>query len=283
MKFLGMMFIYGGLALFYGATFGAERFDLGVLGIACVAGIPLLWIGTSIMGAAGKGVQAARDETAARIAQDPAAHRNTFFLYLRPFDTTNQFKISDDGSNLFDLDQYTRDGFDDIEKVLAESLEETLPIVALGKTGEHHGAGRIVATDEGWKSLVIALIEHANFIVLLPGDNEGTTWEMQQLGTAGALSRCLLLMPPAMAWKYRVPEGIAQRWAATTARWRTFGIELPPLEEMGGLLCYAGNGRFESAAPLPLPEAKAWRTQIQRLIDSGKLRTAPAPSNRTRP
>ena len=274
MKFLGSLFVYAGLFVFYSATFGARSFDMGVLLFACVVGIPLLTIGSLINQAAERGKQEDADTIAERVAGDPAAHHDAFVLYLRPFETTNQFKITDAGSNLFHLEQYSRDGYDDIERVLAQSLAETLPVVALGRPGEHHGAGRVVAHENDWQTLALSLMRHANFIVLLPGSNAGTTWEMQRIAENDLLSRCLLLMPPANAYSYSAPEGVAERWLATIERWAQIGITLPQLRESGGLLRHAADGHFEIAGPLPHATPKAWRDELQRIIDSGKLQTA---------
>ena len=69
----------------------------------------------------------------------------------------------------------------DFERVVAEAVENGLPLVAFGRPGEQIGAGRIMTSEERWKEDVALLATAALVIFLFPSTRPGTLWETDWL------------------------------------------------------------------------------------------------------
>ena len=103
----------------------------------------------------------------------------SFGVYLRPFVTTNRVPL----------------GRMDLETLLAYSFAPLLPFVALGRPGEHVGAGRIQTTDDHWQDKIAAMLERSALILCIPTARPGTMWELGQLRTRGLLTKTIFIMP----------------------------------------------------------------------------------------
>jgi len=71
--------------------------------------------------------------------------------------------------------------------------------VALGKTCEKTGAGRILVPSNEWKSAVIALVLNSELIIVLLGNRPGLVWELEQIFGASREDRTIFIMPPRRA------------------------------------------------------------------------------------
>ena len=69
----------------------------------------------------------------------------------------------------------------DFERVVAEAVENGLPLVAFGRPGEQIGAGRIMTAEERWQEDIELLATAALVIFLFPSTRPGTLWETDWL------------------------------------------------------------------------------------------------------
>ncbi len=148
----------------------------------------------------------------------PEQLRDSYCLYLRPFDSTKRLKIvvkawrqkrsmlDPDG---FAFSTYIK-GFGetfiyrryaiwgDVETLLAQQLESfKVPLMALGNPGEQIGAGRMDTAEETWKKDVQELAAGARALFVLPSTAAGTTWEINYIfGHPELLTKTFFLVPP---------------------------------------------------------------------------------------
>jgi hypothetical protein len=163
--------------------------------------------------------QRARDQRAVQIydrirAGEPERQLPSYSLYLRPFTSTARARIplrsavlkrsvSEPTMGVFDPElgkttRYKRHvTFGDFETELAALVEADAPLIALGKTGEQIGAGRIRSDDKDWITSFERLAEHAIVIFLMPSIHEGTQWEIKRIrDDAQLLRKTILYIPP---------------------------------------------------------------------------------------
>jgi hypothetical protein len=164
--------------------------------------------------------QRARDQRAVQIygrlrASKPEEQAQPYSLYLRPFTSTGHARIPlrsavykrgvlagpTPGSFDPELGRTTRYKryvtFGDFETELAALVEPQAPLIALGRTGEQIGAGRIESDDKDWRTRFELLAEHAIVIFLVPSIHEGTQWEIKRIrDDAQLLRKTILYVPP---------------------------------------------------------------------------------------
>lgn len=153
-----------------------------------------------------------------------------YILYLRAFTTTSRLRLS---------------GMD-METVIAYSVAPYLPMIALGEPGEHVGAGRVLTTEQEWRSLVLKLIDRAPMILVVPSNRAGTLWEVGQLRDRSCLNKTVFLMPPASISELPVK----QDWQQARESLLSMGIDIPPHFEKGLLFSLNPDGSFRDHAPL---------------------------------
>ena len=157
-----------------------------------------------------------------------------FGLYLRAFMTTDKLHIK---------------GFD-LETMLAYSIAPTLPLLALGKPGEHLGSGRIQTTDEHWREEILQLMDAARLILIIPSHRGGTLWEISTLRERSYFEKTIFIMPPELEFhggKY------SSDWQKTITAAQEVGVEFPHHIPAGAFFRLSGNGEFEDYAPF-VPE-----------------------------
>jgi Ankyrin repeats (3 copies)/Ankyrin repeat len=183
-------------------------------------------------------VQEDRDRSAGEISQllNAEEYANKalppeFGLYLRAFMTTDKLHLQ---------------GID-LETIVAYSIAPSLPLLALGKPGEHIGAGRIRTSDEGWQEEILRLMEAARLILIIPSHRTGTLWEIDTLRTLGYFKKTIFIMPPELTFhdgKY------SQDWKKTVTAAQAVGVEFPNHIAEGVFFRLGENGDFEDFAPL---------------------------------
>jgi hypothetical protein len=267
MKFIGNMVVYFGLfILFQGSLGNRSEFTMSGLLMSAAIAVPFLLIGSSIIGSGAATEQEGKDGVAGRIVADGGAgHR--YFLYLRPFDSTNAFSISDAHRNAFAMELYRRDGFDDIERVISEALEPTAPFIALGRPGEHRGAGRGLTTEDAWRDTIRHLAQNAMMIIILPSYREGTLYELELLVTRRWLGKTLFVMPPSDGlWYSAGATDVAKEWKLTQEACAKFGLTLPDAIPGGALFRIKEATGAPLLSPLPHSIPGDWSKALQNLI-----------------
>lgn len=221
--------------------------------------------------------QRARDEGAAdlvsRLARGDALHPGErVIIYLRPFGITNVFRPDPMRMMIAARETGTRAvvnkhgqvvgyskliaGFRvglherptlleagaEYEMLIESALRQAGSFVALGRPGEALGAGRISTDEAGWQAHVIRLVEAATLCVLVPAANGGTVWEVRHIVDGGYLSKCCVLMPPAIGSRSFADEWTCARKALADV------LSLPAYDARGCVIRFAATGEAATAA-----------------------------------
>lgn len=169
-----------------------------------------------------------------------------FALYLRPFKTTDRLNLS--GLS-------TKWGGIDLESLIANACSPWGPLLGLGRKGDAVGAGKLCSSDDDWKAMFFQLSEAASAIIVVPGVNGGTFFEIESIINRGLLGKTTFLMPPAfelpifqrspilaLVTGHGPPESdYARNWENVRACLQTMGIRLPPYNQGGSLIQFCGT------------------------------------------
>jgi hypothetical protein len=223
--------------------------------VAVIAGSVFLLLGRILTVLAQRSAQRRRDSRAAALVrglldEDGSRQRTPYVLYLRPFSTTGRLAVSNPKPRWLPLvpSYFAREATLEFETVLAEALEPDLSLVALGRPGEHVGAGRIAVSDDRWRHVFARLVKDARWIVLIPSDHGETRWEVRELVGHDYLRKTIFLMPPTLR-----PGGIdvAAEWTDARAGLVADGVQLPPYTGAGQLFRLGSQGRWCRSRYLP--------------------------------
>jgi hypothetical protein len=173
-----------------------------------------------------------------------------FSLYLRAFETTGQMPFQ----RLEAVGYDGRSGHDvhvDFETSLAEALEKDAPVVALGRPGEHFGAGRILTDDASWQEDLAVLAKSATLLLVLPSTRPGTQWEIDWIIDNRMLHKTLWLQPPTQQGRLQDWLGLnGQRfdwksaWQPILERLGERGISVPAYQKDGAIFTFGNDGRL---------------------------------------
>lgn len=152
--------------------------------------------------------QAHRDLRALRLSHQADSR---FALYLRPFSSTNRLPVEiEDYAPCNALTQFVCHQLieiaeavaiirlEDMESFLAKAWDQNAPLIAIGRPGEHFGAGRTSVSDALWQERVMQLATRASLIFMVPGETEGTQWEMRTVLDPAFRSKTVWIMPRGM-------------------------------------------------------------------------------------
>jgi len=268
MKFFGNVLIWTGLYVIYQSTFGAHGgIDAGTLVVSIVFALPLFMIGKVLVAKGERSVQIKSDAAAKHLLHSNESQNSSYFLYLRPFDSTNAFKTAENPAhNLFSPEVWERDDFHDLERVLSQAMTPTGKFVAFGRPGEHLGAGRIFIPDEGWMEHVSRLAEHATLIFVLPSTNRGTMAELRLIKEKRMLSKTIFIMPPT---EHSAFQNVGSQWQASWEQMQTacraMGLPMPDFDASGRLFMISEQEKVDSC-PLPGTVPSDWTGAVDALL-----------------
>jgi hypothetical protein len=270
-KIIGNIIIY--IALFVVYSFsglsGHSGFTFGGFLLSLVIATPLLLLGGWLVSSHEKAEQAVLDADVQKLASGgDLASNEQFFLYLRPFSSTNAYRLSDSHLNLFSWELWERDGFDDIERIVARALRPTAKLVALGTPGEHRGAARMLTTENDWQIELSSLAKKAKLIILIPSHRPGTLWELAHIKKNRYFNKVVCIMPPSDNFFYITDKcNTKSEWEQAREACMGLDIELPKHSAGGALfMINQVTGQIASQA-LPQPNPIAWMKSIQSLLD----------------
>lgn len=223
--------------------------------VAAIASGILLLLGRTLTVVARRREQRRRDRRAAmllaRLLDAPGSDPiPPYVIYLRPFSTTGRLAVTNPRTRWLPLlpSYYAHEATLEFETILSEALPDQLPLVALGRPGEHVGAGRVAVTDDDWKAMFQRLIKDARWIVMIPSGQGETRWELQQLVAQDYLHKTIFLMPPALK---AGGIDIAAYWAQAREGLVADGVQLPHYTDAGQLFRLGQDGRFYRSRYLP--------------------------------
>ncbi len=216
------------------------------------------WIGSRLSREYKDDQQARRDRRAAMVLASVRHQITTdFSLYLRGFETTGRMPHEASGQMLspgFDP-RDPSDAVMDMETGLAEAVEKNFPLVALGRPGEHVGAGRALSTEEGWKADIAALGKKAAVIFMIPSARPGSLWELDWVREAGYLRKLIFVAPPKKSrWtvlpRTRTRFDWEAAWPGLTQAFVARNLRLPEYDAHGQAFTFGNDGHIMATTPL---------------------------------
>ena len=237
-KWIGWGVVYIGLGLLFHATIGRQssapslswRDYFEIVGVTC--------LGLYILFASLQSQQRTSDEEAKNtFAGGTGQGSAPFSLFLRSFDITGKLKIERPASLPFMWDQYDRPGNDTLERLLADAVVRTAPLIGLGGHGDVEFGPGLAGFVEDWQGRVEKAMNEAAYVFIVPSANVGTLWEIGVLKNRGYLDRTIFVMPPSIPpFKFTGDGEYKDFWeAARIACANEHQMELPPYRPNGGL------------------------------------------------
>ncbi len=169
-----------------------------------------------------------------------------FILYLRPFRINDILKVKNPHRSRFSLSyfffppKYFLEDNIKWESLLAELLENWAPLVGLGTPNEDIGANLIEVKK--WKKSVLALMEQATLIIIVPACSAGTKWEINMLKKGNYFSKCLFILPEELdPFKFT----ISKSWLTLNNSMKQLGIEIPEYKKKGIAFRLNENGTLK--------------------------------------
>jgi hypothetical protein len=232
MKWLGQGITFVGLYVIYSGTFGQPSYrtlglDWGVAFGYMAVGAVILLVGGAIAKAAMSQEMVDADTTASETFS--GTPKGPFSLYLRAFGTSGKFRVESGPTNLFDWDQYDRPGLDVLERIFADAVKATAPLIGLDGRGDaEFGLGTAGLVTE-WKDKITRAMAAATYIFVVPASNPGIIWEIGEIKSKGHFAKAIFIMPPTeYPIKYEGEGAYQDTWEnARAACLSEHGLSLP--------------------------------------------------------
>jgi hypothetical protein len=180
-----------------------------------------------------------------------------FFLYLRPFYADDVSIDNPRGTSVPLLPIKYRPSTVAWETALAREIEQTVPLVALGRQSDTPSADRISTSDDEWRERFTLLAIFAEGIFLYPSESRGSLWELAWLRAAGQLDKCIFIVPPHFDAAGAVRS---ESWVTLRRTLGAVGLEVPSDVSGGAIFVLSNAGRLQSCQPFDLSKHSTRRT-----------------------
>ncbi len=131
----------------------------------------------------------------------------------------------------------------DYVTLLVRSLEHRgSTVLAIGGAPSTLGPPKVEARDEEWIGKFVSLSRRARAVLILPAKSPGLILEVSLLRSRGMLSKCVFLMPPALAVGFSAGFEVVDGWVETQTYFRKIGLQLPDYYAFGMLFGLRGDG-----------------------------------------
>lgn len=227
--------------------------------------------------------QRARDVGADKIlAALKAGHPvPSFALYLRPFASTDSVSreeisiapLAGQGGRFMSAASRF-----ELEKDLRGATHRIGPLVGLGLSLEHDGAGRITVEDTAWKDAIATLMDASALILLLPSQREGTRFEVERiLSRPDLIEKTLVIDPPDGSNQDLEAYDHAEEWRLSRRIFADNGYALPENNLRGRAYWFGDQKTPAASSPLRLGQTGAVRRLIRKLNARRRTRLAGTP------
>lgn len=238
--------------------------------VGLLAGIPFVILAIMLRGWEANRQQGVRDTDAAslleRIGRGDVPR---YSLYLRTFAVTGKLQT---GRRAYETVSPHYVGPDlDFETLLGETVESDAPLVALGRPGEHVGAGRIVTDDATWKADILRLAEQAVTIFVIPSGRPGTAWEIDTIVRNGLWEKAVFLMPPGARGT------LAVTWDEDRNRLAAAGVTIPKYTTAGMVFTLDNRGQVRGRASFSREGFKLIPSALRKAIREAQSDAATTP------
>jgi hypothetical protein len=169
------------------------------------------------------------------LAQVKNGDSPTYYLYLRPFSTTNKSPEDRPGLVPGAGGTFQPGKKKDFEQTIRDTLQRRkIPIIGLGKPGEAFGAGRILATEDEWQDVFLLLANSATGIVMIPSAANWTFWEFTRLVERTWLGKTVFV---------QLPNATSDHWRVIQDATRALGVQLSDFSEGGQFFTIGRSGK----------------------------------------
>lgn len=252
---LAGMYILGVIKLFIEGEWSAGGCAVLILIILLLAGIGMF--GSKLADESARAVGDKRTHAATDLAVRLKARESVppFNCFLRPFDTTGHLYVENSNRVFGSGIDMMKPQYLDLETEISDALANVdILFAALGKPGEHIGAGRIAVSDDEWGPMAALLILNAYVIFAVPGASKGTLSEMRFLKETGRIEQTILIMPPADSQSRPsatdAEKMVRERWIAAREQSSLFGLQLPEYRPEGLFFVLRADGGVRAERPI---------------------------------
>jgi hypothetical protein len=127
-----------------------------------------------------------------------------FVLFLRPIFITGEISVLRRGAHWRAMEylfspRWLAQGYKrrrDVEWFIADALEPNYFVISIGGEALEFGVARHHTSSDTWKQKFKYLSAAARAIILIPADQAGTFWEMEQIIGSDLIQKTIILMPP---------------------------------------------------------------------------------------
>ncbi len=172
-----------------------------------------------------------------------------FSLYLRPFVSTGLLRTRPRTRNYATPSGLWQNADTELETLLADCLSDSAPLYALGKPGEHVGAGRLLLDESRWQEAVKRLSAAAPLIFVVPSHLVGTKWEIELIKDKQYFSKTIFIMPYAVEDVTRKLD-VPGEWQKTREAMNPLGLTLPEFSKDGMFFTLDKEGRIVNSCPI---------------------------------
>lgn len=208
---------------------------------AILAGVPFVYMaGRALKRRAAKDQRRRDVDAACLLDQIDRGESTRFSLYLRTFAVTGALPTG----RVFKSFPLSVGPLLDFETALEKAVCEDAPLVALGRPGEHVGAGRISTDDSAWQEDLLRLANASAAIFVIPSSRAGTAWEIETIVASELWKKSIFLMPP------RLTRELAKTWDADRKHLAKIGITIPKYVTDGMLFTLDRRGQVNGRVDL---------------------------------
>jgi hypothetical protein len=199
---------------------------------------------------------------------------NPYSLYLRPFSTTSRLRTSNPDPRTLGATPSTFYILKtlELENVLAKALNSFAPLITLNTLSRELGAGKIAAAASDWQEVVRILALHATVILVIPGYQAGTKWEVGWLKEKQHLYKTIFLMPHAVD----VPNSefdVATHWVNTSIALHELGLTIPEYCKEGMMFTLKDSGEVAQSkqiGKMNMDSSEFWITSVKSVLSHHK-------------
>lgn len=127
--------------------------------------------------------------------------------------------------------------YNNVECMIAETLEFITPLVSAGHRGNYSGAGKMQISESEWDKDLYLLAKNALFLIVIPFGSLGTKKELEWILENKLLTKTIFIMPP-----ISLHQGEAiNLWENVVISYADFGFAIPEYDSDGLLFAYNSN------------------------------------------
>ena len=147
-----------------------------------------------------------------------------------------------------------------LEECLLACVSGLGSLIAIGRTVEIVGAGKVIARDDEWEAMFQKLARRAAGVVSVPSLHPSTLWELEWIGRQGLFAKVVMVITDL----HTDPERPRYALPPLAARLRKEGWGLPDDLAPGTLLSFNSRGAVSTA----IPRSRYKRKHIRRLLEA---------------